>query len=278
MVTITDAQGCTESASATVSQPPGALSSTINVSQNVNCFGGGNGSISLNASGGTPPYSYNWSNGATTQNISNLLSGTYSVTITDANGCINMATAVVDQPAAALSSSVQSTTAVNCFGGNNGAINLTVNGGTAPYTYNWSNGETTQNISNLASGTYTVTVTDVNGCTTEVTGIAINQPAAALSGNVSSTTAVSCFGGNNGAINLTVNGGTAPYSYNWSNGATTQNINNLATGTYTVTVTDVNGCTTEVTGININQPAAALNASASSTINVSCFGGGNGFN
>ncbi|HKR04723.1 MAG TPA: gliding motility-associated C-terminal domain-containing protein [Bacteroidia bacterium] len=276
VVTVTDAQGCIFSASAVVAQPVGALNSTINVSQNVNCFGGSNGSIILNVNGGTAPYTYTWSNGASTQNLSNLSTGTYSVTITDANGCINVASASVNQPSAALNGSASSTTNVSCFGGNNGDINLSVTGGTAPYSYQWSNGASTQNISNLATGTYTVSVTDVNGCTTIVSGIAINQPGAALNGNASSTSNVSCFGGNNGGINLSVNGGTAPYSYQWSNGANTQNITNLAAGTYTVTVTDVNGCVTTVSGIAINEPAAALNGNVSSSTNVNCFGGNNG--
>ena len=276
IVTVTDAQGCIFSTSAVVSQPAGALNSTINVSQNINCFGGSNGSIILNVNGGTTPYTYTWSNSASTQNLSNLSAGTYSVTITDANGCINVASASVNQPTAALSGSASSTTDVSCFGGNNGDIILSVNGGTAPYSYQWSNGASTQNISNLAAGTYTVSVTDVNGCTTIVSGIAITQPGAALNGNASSTTNVSCFGGTNGGINLSVNGGTAPYSYQWSNGANTQNITNLIAGTYTVTVTDINGCVTTVAGIAINEPGAALNGSVSSSTNVNCFGGNNG--
>ncbi|MEP7171337.1 MAG: SprB repeat-containing protein, partial [Bacteroidota bacterium] len=276
VVTVTDAQGCLFSASAVVAQPTGALNSSINVSQNVNCFGGSNGSILLNVNGGTAPYSYNWSNGASSQNLSNLSTGTYSVTITDANGCINVASASVSQPSAALNGNASSTTNVSCFGGNNGGISLSVNGGTAPYSYQWSNGSSSQNISNISAGTYTATVTEVNGCTTIVSGIAINQPAIALNGNASSTTNVSCFGGNNGGISLAVNGGTAPYSYNWSNGANTQNIGNLAAGTYTVTVTDVNGCVTTVQGIAINEPAIALNGNVSATTNVNCFGGNNG--
>jgi gliding motility-associated-like protein len=276
VVTITDIQGCSTSATGTVSQPAGSLGSTINVDQNVNCFGGNSGSINLNVTGGTSPYSYNWSNGATSQNISNLSAGTYTVTITDANGCLNVATAVVQQPAASLNGSASATTNVSCYGGNNGDISISVNGGTSPYSYQWNNGATSQNISNLSAGTYTVTVTDLNGCTTEITGIAINEPAIALNGSASSTTNVSCFGGNNGAINLTVNGGTSPYSFQWSNGANTQNINNLSSGTYTVTITDNNGCTTEVSGIAVTQPAGSLTGSASASANVSCFGGSNG--
>src|SRR6185295_7736421 len=105
---------------------------------------------------------------------------------------------------------------VSCFGGGNGNITLTVTGGTAPYTYQWNTGATTQNLNNLSSGTYTATVTDAQGCVTQAAGIAINQPGAAVSATPSSTTNVSCYGGNNGNITLTVIGGTAPYTYQWN--------------------------------------------------------------
>src|SRR5207253_1246988 len=132
----------------------------------------------------------------------------------------------------ALSSSINSKTNISCFGGNNGAIDLSVAGGTPPYSYNWSNSATTQDLSNLSAGNYTVTATDANGCTILNSAISITQPAAALDASAGSTTNVSCYGGNNGSINLTVSGGTSPYSYNWSNGATTQNTNSLSAGTY----------------------------------------------
>ena len=277
-VTVTDANGCTSVNSAlTITQPAAALSGAVSSSGNVNCFGGSNGSISLNVNGGTAPYSYNWSNGASTQNISGLSAGSYSVTVTDANGCTTtLNSLVISQPANPLASSASSVTSVSCFGGNNGAISLNVNGGTAPYTYVWNNGATTQNISNLSSGNFTVTITDANGCTDVASGIAVNQPAASLNGSVSSTSAVSCFGGNNGSVNLSVNGGTAPYTYVWSNGATTQNISGVTSGLYTVTVTDVNGCTDAISGIVISQPSASLNGIVSSIGSVSCWGGNNG--
>src|SRR5205085_6133551 len=98
-----------------------------------------------------------------------------------------------------------STTNISCFGGNNGNINVTVTGGTAPYMYQWNNGATTKNLINLSSGSYTVSVTDAQGCTTQVAGIAISQPGAAVNATPSSTTNVNCYGGNNGTINFTIN-------------------------------------------------------------------------
>ncbi len=276
VVTITDVNGCTTDATGTVSQPAGSLNSSISVTQNVSCFGGANGAINLTVAGGTTPYTYQWSNGATTQDISGLASGSYTVTVHDANNCINVSTAVVDQPSAALSSSATSVSAVLCYGGNSGAVDLTVTGGTTPYSYNWSSGVTSQDLSNIGAGTYSVTVTDANGCTTQTNAIAVTQPSGALSASVSTSTNVSCFGGGNGSINLTVSGGTSPYTYAWSNGANTQNITGLSAGSYGVTVTDANNCIKTLSALTITQPAAALNATAGSTTNVSCFGGSNG--
>ncbi|MBK8416191.1 MAG: SprB repeat-containing protein [Bacteroidetes bacterium] len=273
-VTVTDARGCTTSSSATITQPAASLSASANVSANVSCFGGNNGSINVTVAGGTSPYSYVWNNGATTQNVSGLASGSYTVTVTDANGCSASQTLGVSQPAAALNATATVGQAVLCFGGNNGAVNLDVTGGTAPYSYNWSNGASTQDINTLISGTYTVTVTDANGCT-DVASATVTQPAAALSASTAVTANVSCFGGANGSINLSVAGGTAPYTYSWSNGAITQDINSLAAGTYVVTITDNNGCTTSASA-TITQPAATLAATANATQDVSCFGGANG--
>ncbi len=273
-VTITDANGCIAQSSGTISQPAGSLAANLNVSQNVNCFGGGNGALDLTVSGGTAPYTYNWSNGATTEDISGLAVGFYTVSISDANGCISSATGVITQPSAALSSTVSTTQNVSCFGGGNGSLDLSVSGGTAPYSYNWSNGSTSQDINNLSAGTYTVSITDINGCTTIQSGT-VGQPAAALSASAVSSASVSCYSGANGSANLTVNGGTAPYTFSWSNGATTEDISGLSAGTYNVNVTDANGCNATAS-VTITEPAAAVSISISSTQAVSCFGGNDG--
>ncbi|MEZ5068592.1 MAG: SprB repeat-containing protein [Bacteroidia bacterium] len=139
----------------------------------------------MTVSGGTSPYTYLWNNGATTKDISGLNSGVYNVTITDANGCTLEATGVVSQPANALSATISSTQNVFCYGGNNAFINLNVTGGTAPYSFNWSNGATTQNLSNLAAGAYSVTITDANSCIYTISKT-ITQPSGALSASVAS--------------------------------------------------------------------------------------------
>lgn len=199
---------------------------------NVSCAGGNNGTATASPSGGNGSYTYLWSNGGTTQTISNLAAGTYTVTVSSGSNCTGTASRIVTAPTAISATTVVTNTS---NGLNNGAINLTVSGGTPGYTYLWSNGATTEDISNLAIGTYTVTITDSKGCTAtkSATVGSGSTPPITLSFVVTNTNQ----GQSTGAINLTVSGGVAPYSYLWSNGATTEDIFNLAAGTYTVTVT-----------------------------------------
>ncbi|HEY1062014.1 MAG TPA: SprB repeat-containing protein, partial [Daejeonella sp.] len=265
-ITVTDSKGCTATETILITQPLAAL--TLSSTQtNINCFGESTGAINLTVSGGTAPYSYSWSSGQSTEDISSLAAGSYTITITDSKGCSATETILITQPLAALTLTTTQTN-INCFGESTGAINLTVSGGTAPYSYSWSSGQTTEDISSLAAGSYTITVTDSKGCTATET-ILITQPLAALT--LSSTqTNINCFGESTGAINLTVSGGTAPYSYNWSSGQSTEDLSSLTAGSYTVTVTDSKGCTATET-IQITQPLAALTLSSTQT-NINCFG------
>ncbi len=276
-VTVTDANGCTSSASATITQPSAIVLTTTQV--NLLCNGIPTGSIDLTVSGGVPGYTYDWSNdGAENpdndpQDLSNLLAGTYTVTVTDANGCTKTTSVTISQPAAI----VLTTTQVNvlCNGAATGSVDLTVSGGVPGYTYDWSNDgpenpdNDTQDLSGLTAGTYTVTVTDANGCTT-TTNVTITQPLAlALT---TTQVDVLCNGAATGSIDLTVTGGLFPYFYLWSNGATTQDISGLTQGTYTVTVTDENGCSS-TTAATITQPTA-LNLTTTSI--HTCEGQANG--
>jgi gliding motility-associated-like protein len=274
-LTVTDALGCTETASETIVEPaaPVALSSAV---QDVLCHGGNDGSIDLTVSGGTNPYSYEWSNGSafiysdTTQDLSNLVADQYLVTVTDANGCTDTLTSVIDEPSAPLSL-VYTPTSVDCFGAATGAIDITVSGGTAGYNYSWSNGDITEDLTGITAGDYTITVTDQNGCDIQ-TVISVSEPVSALA---VSTVArdVSCFGSTTGSIEANVTGGTTPYSYSWSNGETQEDIDSLGAGTYTLTVTDANGCTA-FTGATINQPSE-LDVIINIT-DPSCYGYSNG--
>ena len=235
-VTVTDSNGCTATASSTITQPSSALSAS-GVATNVSCNGGNNGSIDLTVTGGTPPYTFAWSNTATTEDLAGLQANTYNVTVTDSKGCTATESVEVQQPAVISTSGVA--TNVSCNGGNDGAINLTVVGGTPPYTFIWSNSATTEDLAGLEANTYSVTVTDSKGCTA-TESVEIQQPAVLSASGVA--TDVSCNGGNDGAIDLTVIGGTPPYTFAWSNTATTEDLSGLSKGTYNVTVTDANGC------------------------------------
>lgn len=200
------------------------------------CFGQSTGTVSVVPSNSQSPYTYNWSNGATSAAQSSLAAGTYSVTVTSSNGCSASALATINQPSSAVSGTVTGTVNVSCFGLSNGSVSFSAGGGTTPYSYLWNTGATSASLVNVPAGTYTVTVTDGNGCTSLTSSIAISQPASPLTVSANSITNISCNGGSTGAISLTTAGGTTPYTYTWSNGATTQNISGLGSGSFTVTV------------------------------------------
>jgi hypothetical protein len=262
-VTVTDANSCTKTISATVTQPSAPLALT-ETHVNVLCFGNATGSIDLSVTGGTTPYTYAWSNSATTQDLANLVAGTYTVTVTDANACTKTLSATITQPSAGLTASA---TTVNSTCGNaNGSVDLTVTGGTSPYTYLWSNNATTQDLSNVLAGTYTVTVTDNNGCTKTTSATVNNTGGPSLS---ETHVNVLCYGNNTGSIDLSVSGGTAPYTYAWTGGTTTQDRSNLVAGTYCVTVTDANACSATVC-VNITQPADLV--LSETHVNLLCYG------
>jgi hypothetical protein len=279
-VTVTDGNGCTATASATITQPASALTLTPASQTNIACNGGSTGAASVNvATGGAGGYTYNWTpgnpTGDGTTSVTGLTAGTWTCTVTDNNGCTASVNFTVTQPTA-LSLTPASQTNIACNGGATGAASVyAATGGAGGYTYNWTpgnpTGDGTTSVTGLTAGTWTCTVTDNNGCTASV-NFTVTQPASALSANAVATN-VSCNGGTNGAIDLTVSGGTTPYTYAWSNSAVTQDLSDLGAGTYDVTVTDANGCTA-TTSVDVEEPAI-LSASAVAT-NVSCNGGTNG--
>lgn len=274
---VTDANGCTDSYSYTLTEPNAGLSLVL-YGTNINCFGASTGAVSTVVDGGTPEYTYLWSNGATTSNVNGVPAGNYSVTVTDNNGCTISDNVTLTEPAAPL---VLNTvvTDVDCYGNNTGSIDLTISGGTAPYEQLWSNSatfvmiDTTEDISSQYADSYTVMVTDGNGCTESMTST-INQPLAplAITGVVDDA---NCYGMNDGSVDITVTGGTTAYTYSWSNGATTEDISTLTAGIYTVTVTDFNACVESMT-FEVAQPAAPLEV-LTSINDVDCNGANTGY-
>jgi gliding motility-associated-like protein len=265
-VTLTDANGCSATASTSINQPDEL---TISVAgNNLSCFEAGNGEVTSTVTGGTTPYSFNWSNGASTQDIANLTAGTYSVTLTDANGCSTTASTTITQPNELTLSVVGNN--LTCFENNSGEVTSTVAGGTTPYSFNWSNGAPTQDIASLTAGTYSVTLTDANGCSATAS-TNITQPDELALSTIAQN--LSCFEAGNGEVTSTVTGGTTPYSFNWSNGASTQDIASLTAGTYSVTLTDANGCSATAS-TNITQPDDLTLSVVGN--NLTCFEAGNG--
>jgi len=247
-VTVTDGNNCTSSASVVVANTNGPTLSVFS-SSNVSCNGGSNGSVTINVSAGTSPYSFAWSNGATTQNLINLTAGTYTVTVSDNNACTSTVSATITQPSVL---TVGFTSSNPTCGNSNGSITAIPNGGTSPYTYVWSTGSTLSTISLLNAATYTVTISDINGCTISGNRTLTNQTGPIV--GVNNIQNVSCFGLNNGGIQINVSGGTAPFTFSWSNGSTNQNLSNVVAATYTVTVSDANACSATVSA-SITQPA-----------------------
>ena len=273
--TVTDVNGCTVVASANISQP-NALTLVIGSSTNPNCFGSTNGSITVTANGGTGAYLYSINSGPNqvSPTFTGLGANNYTVVVTDANGCTANVTTTLTQPTAI--TAVPVITNVTCNGSTNGQITLVVNGGTGPYTYNWSNGGTTNPLTGLGAGTYSVTITDVNGCTLVLTNLIVTQPSA-LTVNPSALPPTICIG-QSSTLNSNPNGGTSPYTFFWTSGAITQNttVNPVVTTTYTVQVTDANGCTaTGSVTVTVNPP---LTGSTTATPPTICMGGSSTLN
>ena len=273
--TVTDNLGCSASDAVTINEAPGPSVTLTGIDEG-SC-GAGNGTVISSASGGTSPYTYLWSTGATTVNITLLSSGTYSLTVTDSINCTVSDSVTLQEPAT-FTLSISATTNATC-GTNDGSATVTITGGTPPFTYSWSSGDTLATADSLIAGIYIITVTDATGCSNFAVATISNVGGATITTTL--VTNVSCFGGSDGAINITVTGGIAPYTYSWSDGNTSQDISSLAAGPYEVNVTDNSGCVS-TKSILVTQPAAlsltvsetaAICDSADGSATVSVAGG-----
>ncbi|HIO73579.1 MAG TPA: hypothetical protein EYN38_10800, partial [Flavobacteriales bacterium] len=240
----------------------------------VACHGDNNGAINLIVNGGAAPFDFLWSNNETTQDISGLTGGSYSVTVTDANGCTVVTNATITEPAPLLLTA--STSAPTFCGASDASIDLTVTGGTPGFAYAWSNGFTTEDLSGLTAGIYTVTVTDNNGCMRTLTKILNDAPGPIIIAFKHKPT--TCFGVCDGGAKVTVSGGLPPYAYEWRDSqgmvvSQNQIANNLCAGVHTLKVIDANGCFTFFQ-ITITEPDPIILNLVSTDINCVAGTGG----
>lgn len=253
-VVITDANGCDDTLSAAVGQPTQITSTTASVP--VSCFGGIDGSATVNAAGGAGGFTYLWTpSGQVTATATGLSPGPYTVSITDATGCTVQNTVVVNQPP-----QIQlliSATDASCNGGSDGTATVVASGGTGGLNYAWSpSGGNAATATGLIAGTYTVVVTDANGCFDTVS-VTVNEPMALTLGMFA--TNESCYNNCDGNVTAVPAGGTGPYTYLWNspNGDVTPTVQQLCFGWYTVTVTDANGCAA-IDSVEISFPPAPV--------------------
>ncbi len=266
-LSVTDAKGCQDTSHVTVGQPPLLLALLNNTP--ATCSDDNDGTATAQPSGGTAPYSYAWSSGITqtTVTVSGLLPGNYTVTVTDAKLCTVTATTTVGAPAPLVLTT--NTTDASCNLGSNGTVSVTATGANGGYTYQWSSvpSQTAATATGLATGNFTVTVTDSKGCTQTATDF-VGHPDALLP----TVTAINakCFGAPDGQAKVSIVGGTQPYTYLWSSGQTTQSAENIPGGNYTVTTTDANGCTNIANATVGQQPQIVP---AFTPVNILCYNG-----
>ncbi|QCX40674.1 T9SS type A sorting domain-containing protein [Aureibaculum algae] len=277
--------GC-ESTSTILLSDPTVLSVTITETQLISCFGGDNGMLSAEVIGGSSPFDYQWLKedsgnyldlNVSTTTIENRSAGKYRVIVTDNNSATTQFDFTLSEPVEiAIDSSIQS---ASCFGNNDGSIDITVSGGTEPYSFSWKNENgfevsTSEDLVNVVAGNYTITITDTNGCTSENT-IEIAEPAELLEIKLDELKDPSAFGINDGFVNVNIAGGDGPYLFEWTDInnntiSTEEDLSNVGEGVYTLMVVDNNGC-------SVSEQFALLapdelNITINESIAILCFG------
>ncbi len=287
-LTISDASSCSRTFIDFVEiLEPAAISASI-VQVDVDCFGAANGSINLSPAGGVAPYLFAWTGPggftASTEDISNLEPGAYSVTITDANGCIVTfpSLATILEPAEVLAIPLK--TDISCGGLTDGSIDITVSGGVLPYAFSWTGPggftSSSQNIGGLAAGTYNLVISDANGCIINLPAIATIVEPAPIIASLSSQINILCLGDASGSATIDASGGTGILLYDWTNAggitvSTDQDPTGLPAGTYSLTISDANGCSISYPNmLTLSEPPALISTLTES--HVSCFGNGDG--
>ncbi len=257
-ITITDSQGSTVVDTVYITEPSLIVASLV-IDSNVSCSLGSNGGVSVVVTGGNGSYGYTWSNGDIGHSVTGLVAGSYTVTVSDSNGCIAIDSVTLNS-VSNLSPTIVASSGISCFGMMDGALSASANGVVTPWGYSWSNGDIGTGITGLNAGVYSLTVTDVNGCA-DSTSFNLSEPDE-LEVHVSIPPYQPCS--NSGDLNTIYFGGTLPYTYQWSTGSTSSMISNLPSGTYTITLSDANGCSVSDSATISIPTSLSISASVSS--------------
>jgi len=274
-VTVTDANGCVDLATVTLSEPA-VLAASIIDSTNISCFGSCDGDATVGLSGGTTPYTYGWTNspGFDTDSLADSLCAgtTYKVIVTDLNGCQDSAVVTLSEPVL-LTATIFDSTNVNCNSVCSGTATAVEAGGTGPYMFAWNNApdnDTDSIADSLCAGTYTVTITDTLGCTA-LDSVTIAEPPALIV-TISDSSNISCNGLCDGFAVGSASGGASPYTFTWApSGTSNDTLTGLCAGAVdTLVVEDTQGCLDTVM-VSLSEPAV-LTLSVTDSVNASCFG------
>jgi hypothetical protein len=273
-ITVTDNNSNTSSTSVYIDGPSASLSLLLQPSD-LKCYQDGSGVIDLTVQGGTPPYTFSWSNGFEGEDLVNIPKGTYSVMVTDAHDCTANDQSSVNEPDPFFISNISEDKSIYCFGENTGELTAHVSGGIPPYTYTWDDpgNQSTETAYELEAGFYNVIVTDLNECHANK-GIELTQPDPIIVTATHSN--VTCTGADDGQIAPTVSGGSVPYNYLWSNGETSMVASDLPPGNYGLRVTDYYNCKDSSLSVVITEPdeiTIVSQVSDSNTITVTAEGG-----
>jgi gliding motility-associated-like protein len=262
--TLTIADGMIDTTVNVVIWEPEPLSVQVIQQANASCFSFCDGALQIAVQGGTPAYQFTWSNGATADQLADLCAGSYTVTITDANGCALVQTYTITQPVEFIAT-IQVVQHVSCFQGADGQLTVTATGGTA-VVWDWSNGGQTATISGLTASTYTVSVTNQDGCQDMATAT-VTQPNAPVTASIQIQEEISCFGAGDGVLAAIAGGPGLSFTYVWSNGATGATASNLGPGAYEVTISNELGCTATAQA-NLSQPTEIV--AAIQAVDITC--------
>jgi len=266
---VTDAEGCNLTQTFTIENQTGDLAISATTSDET--CGNGTGSVLTTTTGGAQPYSFSWATGQTTEDISALNAGEYTLTVSDANNCSVSSTETVENIAGSLAQTWGNASNEICSN-SGGSIDIAISGGLTPYIYAWSNGADTEDIIGIPAGTYSCTITDNAGCIISTPEYTVENEAGTLSLNNIDLDNEIC-GNMNGEIETIISGGTIPYSFSWNTGQDTQDIFNLNAGTYNLTVSDDNGCSVTTGDLALINSAGLMELEAIDLVHETCGNG-----